>query len=275
MQSASTILSIFEPSSKFPAKNRTNREKSWVKFWQILLITIALLASLNLSLAATQTALKKYNIGYTVVSEYAPLWIARDAGFFNAQGLDVQTVFLRGGTLSLQALVAGDIHFIGASGPTLIEGNLRGMQTMIIATLINRFPHTLFASPQIKSILQLKGKKIAVNSLTGSAMFATKTSLKKFGLDPDKDVAYIAGGSPDSRLALLKVGVVDATVLVPPETLAAKKLGFNMLLDMSDFRFSLSIIRDRSSQTIYPEQSRNGKFGNESSCTSHTLSENK
>lgn len=211
------------------------REKFSVKFWQVGLIVIYLFMSFNPSLAATQTALKKFNIGYTVVlPDYGPLWIANDAGFFNAQGLDAQAVLLRGATVTLQALVAGDVPLVGASGPTLINSNLRGIETTIIATLANRFPHSLFSHSRIKSVLELKGKKIAVDSITGSAMFATRISLKKFGLDPDKDVTYILGGTPDTRLALLKVGVVDATVLVLPETLAARKLGFNMLLDMSD-----------------------------------------
>ncbi len=210
-------------------------EDFWVKFCQILSVTIAVLISFNLSLAATQTALKKFNIGYTtILPDYGPLWIANDAGFFNAQGLDAQAVFLRGAVVTVQALVAGSVPLVGASGPNLINSNLRGFQTTIIATLTNRFPHTLFSSSQIKSVQELKGKKIAVDSLAGSSMFAARMALKKLGLDPDKDVTYIIAGTPDARLALLKAGVVDATVLVLPETFAAKKLGFNMLLDMSD-----------------------------------------
>jgi ABC-type nitrate/sulfonate/bicarbonate transport system substrate-binding protein len=148
--------------------------------------------------------------------------------------LDVQIVFLRGATVSLQALVAGDVQLIVAAGPALVDSNLAGLETTIIGTLANTFPFTMFSSPSINSVSQLKGKKIAVNSLTGAAIFATKLSLKKFGLNPDRDVTYIVSGSPDSRLALLKGGVVDATVLISPQTLAAKKAGFNILFDMSD-----------------------------------------
>ncbi len=187
------------------------------------------------SFAGTQSRVQRMDTGYSVLSpDYSPLWIAKEMGFFSAQFLDVQVVFLRGATVGVQALVGGDIQLLVAAGPALVDSNLAGIDTMIIGTLANTFPFTMFSSPQLKSAAQLKGKKIAVNSLTGAAIFATKLSLKTFGLNPDKDVTYIVAGSPDSRLALLKGGVVDATVLIAPQTLAAKNAGFNILYDMSD-----------------------------------------
>jgi NitT/TauT family transport system substrate-binding protein len=187
------------------------------------------------SFAATQSRIQKLVAGYSVISpDYSPLWVAKEMGFFSANSLDVQVVFLRGATVGVQGLVSGDIQLLVAAGPGLVDSNLAGVETMIIGTLANTFPFTMFSSPQLKSATQLKGKKIAVNSLTGAAIFATKVSLKKFGLNPEKDVTYIVAGSPDSRLALLKGGVVDATVLIAPQTLAAKNAGFNILYDMSD-----------------------------------------
>ena len=187
------------------------------------------------SFAGTPSRVQKMVVGYSVLSpDYSPLWVAKEMGFFSANFLDVQVVFLRGATVGVQALVSGDVQLLVAAGPALVDSNLAGIDTMIIGTLANTFPFTMFSSPQLKSAAQLKGKKIAVNSLTGAAIFATKLSLKTFGLNPDKDVTYIVAGSADSRLALLKGGVIDATVLIAPQTLAAKTAGFNILYDMSD-----------------------------------------
>jgi NitT/TauT family transport system substrate-binding protein len=87
----------------------------------------------------------------------------------------------------------------------------------------------LIARPEFKSVMDLKGKAIGIGVIGSSPHIVTRLILKHFGLDPDKDVKSVPGGSADSRLAALQQGLIAAAVLVPPFDFFAKKLGFNTL----------------------------------------------
>ena len=85
----------------------------------------------------------------------------------------------------------------------------------------------LVTRKEIREAAQLRGKKIAVNSLAGPAVLSLKIILTALGLDPDKDVGFLVTGPSVNRLAALKAGIVDGTPLAPPFTLVARKAGYN------------------------------------------------
>ncbi len=85
------------------------------------------------------------------------------------------------------------------------------------------------ARPEFKSVQQLKGKTVAVLIFGGVAHFAARAIVKHFGLDPEKDLKYLAVGPPDARFAALSQGLVDAAVLGPPLDFEARKQGHNIL----------------------------------------------
>ena len=87
----------------------------------------------------------------------------------------------------------------------------------------------LVARPEFKSVPALKGKTIGILIAGGVAHFAARAIVKHFGLDPEKDLKYVAVGPPDARFAALSQGLVDAAVLGPPLDFAAKKQGHNIL----------------------------------------------
>ena len=91
---------------------------------------------------------------------------------------------------------------------------------------------------EIKELAQLKGKKLAVNSLAGPAMLSLKIILAASGLDPERDVSYLAVGPSSSRFGALQLGQVDATTLAPPFTFAARKAGYNFFEDLPGMKES-------------------------------------
>jgi NitT/TauT family transport system substrate-binding protein len=133
---------------------------------------------------------------------------------------------MRGGVLATQALLSNDVHFINAGGGGLVEAVLAGAEIYMIAAPISQDPQVLVAKREIKEVAQLKGKKIAVNSLAGPALLTVKMVLQAAGLDPERDVGYLAIGPNASRYNALQLGQVDATPLTPPQTLAARRAGF-------------------------------------------------
>lgn len=197
-------------------------------------VVAVLLVSSSASRAAERN---KTVIAYTTIStNYSPLWIAKEMGFLEKNGVDAETIFIRGATVATQGLVSGGVGFIYAGGAAAVEAALSGADIVIVSSPTNRMEQMLVTNKEIHSPAQLKGSKIAVNSVSGTAILALKIILNELGLNPEKDVAYLALGDPPSRFAALKSGLVDATVLIPPFTLTARKAGFNLFDDLPALR---------------------------------------
>lgn len=172
-------------------------------------------------------------IAYTSVSpQYAPVWIAKEAGFFRKNGVNAQLVYMRGGVLATQALVSNDVNFINAGGGGVVDAVLGGADIFMIASPINQEPQVLVAKKEIKDIRQLRGKRLAVNSLAGPAMLSLKMILGASGLDPERDVTYLATGPSASRYGALQLEQVEAATLAPPFTFAARKAGYTFFEDL-------------------------------------------
>ena len=195
---------------------------NWLSPAVLLVVGLLLFAR-----ASAQT--NKVVIGYANFSPtYASVWVAKEMGFFEKHNLNADIIFIRGGAMGTQALVSRSFDFIVAGGVAAVESALSGAEIVIVAVPSNRMDQVLVARKEISQPVQLKGKKIAVNSLVGSAILAIKIMVQALGLNPDKDVTYVTSGDPATRLAALQSGLVEATGLSPPFTLTAKRAGFNV-----------------------------------------------
>jgi ABC-type nitrate/sulfonate/bicarbonate transport system substrate-binding protein len=161
----------------------------------------------------------------------APVWATKEAGLFEKNGLNAQLVYLRGGTEAAQALITGDLPFAMMGGSAVIASNLAGSGSVILAGIENAILFKLVTSKDITSAEKLRGKKLGVASLGGSTYLATLRALQHFGIKPN-DVTILAIGSAPTRMAAVQSGSIQGSVFLPPETLIAKKLGLNFLLDL-------------------------------------------
>ena len=202
------------------------------------------------NLASAQS--NKVIIGYANFSPtYAPVWVATEIGFFDKYNVNADIIFIRGGAMGTQALVSRSFDVIIAGGVAAIEAALAGAELVIVAVPANRMDQVFVARKEITHPTQLKGKKIAVNSLVGSAILAIKIMLQALGINPEKEVTYVTSGDAATRLAALQAGLVDATGLSPPFTLAAKRAGFNVFdsipaLDSLEYPSASLIARQES-----------------------------
>jgi NitT/TauT family transport system substrate-binding protein len=163
-----------------------------------------------------------------------PLWLAHDLGIFKRHGLDVQLLYIGGGSVVMQALLGGDVQFVRLGANAVIQASLRGAELKMIANTINRLVFSLMAKPEIKAPADLKGKRIGVTRLGGSTDFALELALKKWGLRRGADVAVVQTGGMPQLLGAMKGGPVDAGVISPPTNLQAQKLGLKELVDFGD-----------------------------------------
>jgi ABC-type nitrate/sulfonate/bicarbonate transport system substrate-binding protein len=162
-----------------------------------------------------------------------PYYVAAEAGLFKTYGLEVLPVQFSGGTQSLMALISGDVQLNTSGGPAAINAMMKGGGVVIIATNVGVFPYILYAHPSIKTAEDLKGKRVGVAGLGGVTHFAMIYALRKLAINPDTDITLTAIGDAGARLAAAVSGSISATLVQPPESLRARELGLNPVLNLA------------------------------------------
>jgi len=199
--------------------------------WRVAIFAVLLVLPAPARLEAQE--LRKIKIGYPAISyNQVHIWVAKEAGLFKRYGLDAELVFFRGGQLATQVLVAGDPPIVNIG--TVVQAGLQGHDVVLIASSEDAYNYSVVARPGIAKIEQLKGKKLGVSGFGSASHNAVLILLRRFNLEPNKDVAVVVAGATMERLAGLDSGRIDATVLTPSETPRAKKQGFVEIYDMNE-----------------------------------------
>jgi NitT/TauT family transport system substrate-binding protein len=191
----------------------------------MLLCFCCLLMPVGISAHTTNVRIAFNGFGGT-----APLFLGNDAGIFKRQGLNLELVFIPGGSLSLQALIGKSLDLLMTGGPPVLNAYLQGAKIKIIGGVTNLLPYTFIVSTGIRTAEQVKGKKIGISRFGSNTDYVVRLALNQFALTPN-DVQIIQIGGSQARLVALKSGAIQATVLSPEEGLVAQKMGFVVLLD--------------------------------------------
>lgn len=164
------------------------------------------------------------------------LWVAKDAGYFDEQGLDVRMLLIRGGSLAVQLLVTGQspIGLIGGTSAAYayLQGN---KDIVVISRLQNVMAYTLGAKPEIQKPEDIKGKKLAVSRFGSTSDFVAEYALKHLGLKKT-DVTMIQIGLEGDRLLAMQRGDISLSVFSPIITPVVKKAGMRILLDLEELK---------------------------------------
>lgn len=199
-------------------------------------ITIArwLLAAI-IFLISSSAGAESLRIAYTSIGlVYGPLWVTRDAGIFKKYNIDPELLYIAGGPPSLQALIAGDVAISFTAGGATVAANLSGSDVVLLGASIDSLPFELWSVPGIKQPEQLRGTKLGISRIGATTDFIARYLLKKWGLQPDKDVAIFQAGAGPQIFAALKGGAVQSGVLsTGPETLRAEAEGYVRLADVA------------------------------------------
>ena len=165
------------------------------------------------------------------IGSSTPVWVAKSAGFFERQGLDVNIVFVEGSPRTVQTLIAGESEIAESTGPSVLNARAAGSPAVIIAGFINVMPYYLIVNGSINSPADLKGK-VGANHIPGTAADTViRIGLKALGIDPDRDVSLRAIGNTPMRLQAMAAGFAEFMVGQDLELQQAKKLGFKVLVD--------------------------------------------
>ena len=158
-----------------------------------------------------------------------PLIYGIEKGLYRKEGIDLQFRVLRG-ELAVSSIVGGkDVDFMYGAG-TAITAAVRGLPMKVVSHDFKSLLFYLMGNPNIQSGQDLKGKKVAVASLSGTGALATRASLRALGVDPDKDVTLIVIGAASIRMAALEAGSVEAAIMPVPWNFRLTQKGFKELI---------------------------------------------
>ena len=182
------------------------------------------------SLQAHAAELVPFKVGEAApANTFLAIWIARDAGFYEAQGLNLEIVHMVGGRESGPDLSSGRIQLMHIGMSSVVRANVAGRNLLCIGSLSNVVRATMFAAPQVKTNADLKGGIFGISSMGSESDSLTTLVLRRLGLTR-ADVTVKEIGV--ERLTPLRSGAIAATLLGEPQRSEAFALGLRVVADL-------------------------------------------
>ena len=172
-------------------------------------------------------------------------YVADAFGYFKDENLTVELIRFEGGVGSLRASASGGITLAGTSSEPVIDGIANGAEVKIVYSYAPNVDVSFVVGPGIKSLADLKGKKMGVQEPGGFADVMTRIVLKKAGIDP-KDVTFVQTTTA-GRVQQLTAGATDTAVLHIDQTKTVQKANPNLttLVNMweilSEYQYSVYV----------------------------------
>jgi NitT/TauT family transport system substrate-binding protein len=187
----------------------------------LALLTILLLYN------STQAA-DKIRIGVPEFNaQFLPLAVAEKRGFLKEDGLQGEIIRINP-TVALAALVSGELDYWTVIGNS-VGAAIQGAPLRVLACYVPGSPSALIVRPEFKSVPELKGKAIGLNTSGGALESIGRLMFKHFGVDPDKEIKFLPLGTNERRFSAMKQGLTAGTLGSPPLDFLGKKMGFVVL----------------------------------------------
>ena len=162
------------------------------------------------------------------------LWLAKEGGYYEKNGLSVEVISIPGSSLALQAMLSGELPVIQAGGAGPIQAALSGTDTVIVATIAKKFNWWIFAQPYVNRMEDLRGKIFGTTRFGTQSDLASRIALRKAGIDPERDITMVQTGGPAETIAAMVAGKVHAAAISPPATMQARRAKLKDLMDLSN-----------------------------------------
>jgi ABC-type nitrate/sulfonate/bicarbonate transport system substrate-binding protein len=205
------------------------REARMIRHVQILFIVWGV----SLAFAApSRCDAEIFRIGFpSLATGFAPSWVTVEKGIWKKHGLDVELIYLRGGSRTVSALIGGSVDFILGSDLGVTTAILQGAGLTRVGVTTNTLGYSMVTQPNIKTVRDLKGKIIGITPGRDAAYARVVKLLRDNGMDASKDITFLSvgDGGPASRVAALSSGVIHATMFTPPSDLISEKAGMRIL----------------------------------------------
>ncbi len=176
----------------------------------------------------------RISVAYSNLSvDFLAPWVAKESGIFLKNGLDVNLQLISGGSRTMAALLSGEMQLTQQGGAEALSASAGGADVVVLGTLAPVYPYKFEVSASITGPNDLKGKKVGISSVGGSADIATRVTLGKMGLDPAKDVQIVPVESHANRTAALLSGQIQGAVDDPPDSVELERRGLHPIFDLA------------------------------------------
>ncbi|MDO9413285.1 MAG: ABC transporter substrate-binding protein [Pseudolabrys sp.] len=199
--------------------------------------TLAATLALNPQAAVAQTA-PPVTVTAAVIGVSISIWpaiVANEKKFFEEEGIKLDIVSAGASARALQQVAAGVAQVGSSSMVDTVRAIDAGAEVKVFTNSLAVATHSLLASKDIKSVKDLKGKRIMTGGQGDITNLWWKAMAKHHGLDPEKDVQLLYSGSSGSRMSALLAGGVDATILSTPQSFKAAQEGMTDLGPVAPF----------------------------------------
>ena len=187
---------------------------------------------------AQSSKLQRLRIAVSTATPHnTPMWVAKDKKIFDKYGLDVQTIFVMGGSLVSQMLAAGEIQIAANAPAALVNLIAAGEKIDMFLGVSNTSPFSLITQPAIKKPADLKNKRIGTARFGGSSHISALIALDYLGLDPKRDkIIIMQTGLDPERMAALEQKGLDGAMLQRLATKTMISKGYTELLNLNRAR---------------------------------------
>jgi NitT/TauT family transport system substrate-binding protein len=191
----------------------------------------------------------KLVIGYaSTTPRLMPLWVARDQGFFAKYGIESEPVLLRNGANLVTGMASGDIQIGRTAGAAVLSAVAAGHEIRMLATFSSRNSYDVVARPNIKRPEDLRGKRLAINSIGGGTWIGAMLWLEYLGLEVQRDQILLQSvGDQGMQSQALESGVVDVAFVDSVYSKLLKQKGMNIIAEAGELKQPLV-----SQSTIMP-----------------------
>ncbi len=191
-------------------------------------LVLALLVWFAPRTANAAEKLDKVRFTYAPLSASGFLWfIAKDAGYFEKNRLDVDMYFEGASPIMVQSILAGENQLAGGLGPTVVTNVLQGGDVIPVACITHTFTTPMYVQPSITSLQQLRGKKVGVSRIGAVSHLTADSILRRARVG---DVTIIqTGGIPESMAAIM-TGNLDGAMVNPPNNIILREKGFREIV---------------------------------------------
>ncbi len=163
-----------------------------------------------------------------------PLWLAKEAGILARHRLDADIRLIASSGPALAALQSGEIDFLECSGGAVAPGLMAGSDGLYIANFYTGNFFRLMAAPDIQSVYDLRGRKLAISRPGDYTNRLSEVMLERHGLVPNQDVLLVPLGTQTEQFNGLRGGIVDAITINPPLNLSLQNEGFREIYNLRD-----------------------------------------
>ena len=169
----------------------------------------------------------KVKVAFTALSgSFMPVWVAQEAGLFTQHGVEMDLSYIGNSPTAMAALLAEEIDLLAGTPESGIAAMVDGADLAVVGTLLNKIVQAIHAAPAYSDPNSLRGQSVAITRFGALSDFSVRYLLRRWNLEPERDVSLRQIGGFPEIIAALSSGGVQAGILAPPHTLRVKDLGF-------------------------------------------------